>query len=156
MALKTYSNSTNGRACFLGICLTALLMLGACATISPPESATPGASLPAPELVGSPDSGGQAPDSRMLASHSLIREGYRLLTEEKWDAAIRVLERAVGINPHDGPGYYYLAEAWLGKQNLDLADRFNGLALLYLRGDDTWSERVLSQKKRINSTGNGR
>ncbi len=153
MVLKTYSNNTRGKVGVLGLCLTALLMLGACATVSPPVSTKPETALPAPELVGPPDSGGQAPDSRMLASHSLIREGYRLLTEKKWDAAIRVLEQAVGINPHDGLGYYYLAEAWLGKQNLDLAARFNGLASLYLRGDNIWSERALSQKKRIDSTG---
>jgi len=85
----------------------------------------------------------------MLAAHSLTREGYRLLMENNFNGAIRVLERAVGVNPANGPGYYYLAEAWLGKENFDLAFQFNRLASIYLRNDKGWSGLVLSQQKRI-------
>lgn len=130
-----------------GLWLTAILMISACAGVTPPPQRETG--LPAPEMVSPPASTGHADDSRRLASYSLIREGYELLAKNNFEGAIRVLERAVGINPADGQGYYYLAEAWLGKADFELAARFNDLAGLYLRDNPVWSRRVLWQKERI-------
>lgn len=85
----------------------------------------------------------------MMASHSLTLEGYQLLQKNDFDGAIRILERAVGINPSDGPGYFYLAEAWIGKNNFNLASQFNRLAAMYLRDDPAWVRQAEFQKKRI-------
>ncbi len=124
-----------------------LLILTACAGVTPPPA--PETGLPAPEMAAPPAAAGQSPDSRGLAAYSLIQEAYRLLKNGHADAAIRVLERAVGLNPADGPGYFYLAEAWLQKGNSELAARFNDLARLYLRGDTVWAQRASLQKERI-------
>lgn len=134
----------------LFVMILAAWILNACSGITPAPT-PPEKGLPAPEIVEKPDSTNTAPDSRMLASHSLTQEGYQLLKKKDYDGAIRILERAVGVNPSDGPGYYYLAEAWLNKKNYNLASQFNRLALLYLRGDTTWANRAENQKKRINT-----
>ena len=153
MGLKTFLNKNFFVVCGRIVCAAAWLGLSACATIPPAPPPPPETGLPAPEMVEPPDTAGQIPDSRMVASHSLTREGHRLLAENNFDGAIRVLERAVGLNPADGPGYYYLAEAWLGKNNPALAAQFNRLARLYLRDDPAWSGRAEAQKNRIESAG---
>lgn len=107
--------------------------------------------LPAPEKINPPDINQSAGDSRINASHSLTRNGYLLLCEKDYDGAIRLLEKAVGINPSDGPGYFYLSEAWIGKKNYKLAFQFNRLALMYLRDNHKWTERTRFQKKAIDS-----
>ncbi len=113
-------------------------------TIQPDE-------LPTPEKVDLPEENKSASDSRANASHSLTREGYMLLCKKEYDGAIRLLEKAVGINPSDGPGYFYLSEAWIGKNNYKLAFQFNRLALIYLRNNEKWIERTQFQTKAINS-----
>lgn len=133
---------------FRSICIcfaTTFLLLG-CATGRGPGS---GGALPAPELVAPPDKEPGYRDSRTLASHSLTTRGYELLEKGDADGALRLLERAVGINPADGPGYYYLAEAWIAKDNCEQAARFNKLAEIYLRRDRAWVLRARDQKKRI-------
>ncbi|BCS95729.1 hypothetical protein DSLASN_13610 [Desulfoluna limicola] len=111
-------------------------------------------SLPAPELIAPPDKSQGYQDSRTIASHNLTSQGYELLERGDIDGALRLLERAVGINPSDGPGYYYLAEAWIAKDNLDLASRFNSLASIYLRKDRTWTRQAKDQKRRIDAKRN--
>jgi tetratricopeptide (TPR) repeat protein len=124
-----------------------MLFFSACARVAVmPE---PDTGLPAPALTSPGDPSGAAPDARMAAAHSLTVEGYRLFEQKDYDGAIRTLERAVGINPADGPAYFYLAEAWLQKENLALAARFNELATLYLRNNPAWSQQAEHQKKRI-------
>ncbi|MFO7931236.1 MAG: tetratricopeptide repeat protein [Thermodesulfobacteriota bacterium] len=103
----------------------------------------------APDKPGGPGSSGREDDYRMAASSSLTRQGHELLQKDKYDRAIRVLERAVGVNPGDGRGYFYLAEAWIGKENLNQAARFNEMAILYLRDDPAWLQRARAQKERI-------
>lgn len=134
-----------------------IFFLAACAGIHPvPEKETEkDLGLPTPEIIEKPNSEGQAFDSRMMASHNLTQKGYLLLKQNDFDGAIRLLERAVGINPSDGPGYFYLSEAWLGKKNFNLAKQFNGLALLYLRSNLSWTDRAHLQKKRIERGLNG-
>lgn len=148
MDLKTCSTENCIPFYVLLATISACFLLNACSGIQT-EPTLPDMGLPTPEIVEKPDSMNVVPDSRMLASHSLTQEGYQLLKKKDLDAAIRILERAVGINPSDGPGYYYLAEAWINKNNFNLASQFNRLALLYLRSDPTWAERAERQKKRI-------
>jgi len=95
-------------------------------------------------------------DSRAAASHNLTSQGYKRLQKGDTDGALRLLERAVGINPSDGPAYYYLAEAWLAKGNLPMAARFNKLAATYLGNERNWAVRAKDQTKRINSKQNPR
>jgi hypothetical protein len=151
MALRDYSSKTVRILC-LGSCLAAIFAISSCAGV-PPSSAKPKAVIPepapAPAIIEKPAARGIAPDSRTLASRSLTDEGAGLLKDKNFDGAIRVLERAVGVNPQDGPAYYFLAEAWIGKNDPARAAQFNDLAALYLRSDKKWSEQVRSQRKRI-------
>jgi predicted Zn-dependent protease len=84
-----------------------------------------------------------------MASLQMTEQGRELLERKKVDDAIRVLERAVSLNPGNGQNYYHLAEAWLLKRNIKQADEFNYLAGIYLEGDQKWMLRVEEQKKRI-------
>lgn len=136
--------------------LAALILFSGCSLTRPrPAEQMPEQGLPVPEIVATEQQSEHMPDSRMLASHDLTLSGYRLLEKQDYDGAIRLLERAVGLNPSDGPGYYYLAEAWLAKNNFNLAIQFNGLASLYLRHDPAWAKRAGDQKKRINRDRSG-
>jgi tetratricopeptide (TPR) repeat protein len=136
--------------------VVALMVLSSCSLTRPrPAEPVPEQGLPVPEIVATEQQSEHMPDSRMLASHDLTLSGYRLLEKQDYDGAIRMLERAVGLNPSDGPGYYYLAEAWLAKKNFNLANQFNGLASLYLRHDPAWAKRAGDQKKRINQNLSG-
>ncbi|MBW2591987.1 MAG: tetratricopeptide repeat protein [Deltaproteobacteria bacterium] len=89
--------------------------------------------------------------SRIMASHSLTKEGGRLIKKGNIDGAISILERAIGINSKDGEGYYYLAEAWIKKGNLKLAAQYNKLACIYLRNDSRWRSFAEEQVRRISS-----
>ena len=65
------------------------------------------------------------------------------------DDAIRILERAINLNPTNGQNYYYLSEAWLMKGNFTQAAEFNRLAAIYLEDDDKWLYQARQQKERI-------
>ncbi|MDY6904743.1 MAG: tetratricopeptide repeat protein [Thermodesulfobacteriota bacterium] len=133
-----------------GLLLVAgLISLCACAGIPKAPESPAETALPAPEMVGPPGQSDHAADARMAAAHNLVKTGYQLLQQQQYDEAIRVFERAVGINPGDGSAYYYLAEAWLAKGDADRAHRFNELAMLYLRDDSDWARRAVSQQRRI-------
>lgn len=86
-----------------------------------------------------------------MASRNLTTQGRALLKRGDVNGALRLLEQAVGINPSDGPGYYYLAEAWIAKKNFAQASRFNRLAEIYLRWDPDWVLRAKDQKSRIDA-----
>ena len=83
-----------------------------------------------------------------MASLQLTEQGRTLLESGQPDDAIRVLERAVGLNPGNGENYYYLSEAWLMKGDRTRAEEFNELAGLYLKEDD-WKTKLEVQRKRI-------
>lgn len=108
-----------------------------------------GSALPEPERFDHKQKAGQGLDSRSNASYNLTLEGYNLLQKKDYNGAIRILERAVGVNPSDGPGYYYLAEAWMVKGSKRLAVQFNRLASIYLRNSRKWADRAEDQRKRI-------
>lgn len=131
------------------ICVVFIMPFLLFGCVSGRGGSTGAGSLPAPEMIAPPDKSKGYQDSRTIASHNLTSQGYALLERGDIDGALRLLERAVGINPSDGPGYYYLAEAWIAKGNLDQASRFNTLASIYLRKDRSWSRQAKGQKKRI-------
>jgi tetratricopeptide (TPR) repeat protein len=86
---------------------------------------------------------------RALASLEFSRQGQVLLNNGDPHGAIRMLERAINLNPGNGQNYYYLSEAWLMKNDAEQAEEFNRLAELYLRDDPVWRVRVAQQSDRI-------
>ncbi len=84
-----------------------------------------------------------------LASLRLTEQGRMLLESGRPDDAISLLERAVNLNPTNGQNYYYLSEAWLFKGMFAQAEKFNGLAEIYLKEDPQWTTRVVEQRDRI-------
>ncbi len=154
MGSKAYFTSTRRRPWSLGVLTAALLILSACAKTPVVVEKPPVPGLPPPEMVKGPEQNARAAP-RLAAAHSLIQEGYHRLASGDYDGAIRLLERAVGIHPGNGPGYFYLAEAWLGKTDFQRADRFNELATLYLRHDPEWLRQARLQKRRITAGKDG-
>ena len=146
------SNITRFLIIFLAI--IGLVTMG-CTMTSPrpsPASSAP-TSLPSPApsklditVIPAPE---ERPGPRAMASLQMTEQGRELLERKKVDDAIRVLERAVSLNPGNGQNYYYLAEAWLQKRNIKQAEEFNSLAGTYLEGDKSWMFKVEEQKKRI-------
>jgi len=137
-----------GLVCCL-LLLAAMVAFSGCTGKRPAPAETPATGLPAPEIVKTPGDSDRTNDSRLAASHNITVQGYQLLQKKDYDGAIRVLERAVGVNPGNGPGYFYLAQAWLEKENFQLAARFNEMAIMYLRNHPTWSQRARAQKEKI-------
>ncbi|MBU0995597.1 MAG: hypothetical protein KJ737_24145 [Proteobacteria bacterium] len=90
-------------------------------------------------------------DPRMLASLNLTSQAEKLLNEGKYDEAINMLERSVAIHSQNGKNYFFLAEAWLMKGNINLAKEFNQLASIYLKTDSHFSKRIKDQKTKIDS-----
>ena len=86
---------------------------------------------------------------RTVALLSLVDQGRAYLKQDRPDAAIRVLERAVNINPQRGESYYYLSEAWLMKENYSQALEYNRLAETYLGNDPQWAGLVKAQRLKI-------
>ncbi len=86
---------------------------------------------------------------RVLASLRLTEQGRSLLDKGNPDAAIRVLERAINLNPGSGENYYYLSEGWLQKGEAKQAKEFNHLAEIYLNEYPDWTVRIARQKDRI-------
>jgi tetratricopeptide (TPR) repeat protein len=113
-------------------------------------------SSPSTSWETSQDAGGkdkniekQQMSPRALAALQLTEQGRMFLENNQPDDAIGILERALNLNPDNGRNYYYLAEAWLMKGNIDQAAQFNRLAQIYLKDDNEWLNRVLLQKERI-------
>ncbi len=84
-----------------------------------------------------------------LAALNFSEQGQVHLRNKKPDEAIRVLERAVNLNPKNGENYYYLAEAWLMKGNAAQAKEFNRLADIHIKTGPEWKDRIQTQKERI-------
>ncbi len=113
---------------------------------SVPSSSPPHSISALPEELPEPQ---KQTDPRVLAALQLTQQGEILLLKGELGAAIRLLERAVSLNPGHGQNYYYLSEAWLMKGNAQQADEFNRLAELYLGNDSDWKARVARQSDRI-------
>lgn len=102
---------------------------------------------PKKEKPADPSGNKQSPMA--LAALSFSEQGQAHLKNKKPDEAIRVLERAVNLNPRNGENYYYLAEAWLMKGNAVQAKEFNHLAEIYMKTDPGWKLKIESQKDRV-------
>lgn len=141
-----------------------LTFLGGCATVKPglphrPSARTPEAkprspkSQPSKPVVKKRMPANPTPKSqdsaRTVVVLSLVDQGRAYLSQNRPDAAIRVLERAVNINPQRGESYYYLAEAWLMKENFSQALEYNRLAGTYLGSDSEWAGRLKTQQLKI-------
>ncbi|MBM4310728.1 MAG: tetratricopeptide repeat protein [Deltaproteobacteria bacterium] len=107
-----------------------------------PERPAPPAPLPEPTPVPVPE------PPRHTASLQLTDQGRILVEHKSFDDAIRVLERAIALNPRNGENYYYMAEAWLGKGSARQAGEFNRLAGMYLVGSH-WEQRIEQQRRAI-------
>ncbi len=86
---------------------------------------------------------------RLIASLQLTQQARALIETGQADSAIRILEKAVSIDPSNGRNYFYLSKAWLIKGDTEQALNFNELALIHLRSDETWRQRIADQTQRI-------
>ncbi len=103
-----------------------------------------------PALTSEPEPSPESPATpRVLASLQLTEQGRSFLNQGNPDAAIRVLERAINLNPGSGENYYYLSEGWLKKGEAKQAKEFNHLAEIYLNEFPDWTVRIARQKDRI-------
>lgn len=122
---------------WLNILLVVALCLPAVGCMKPALTHEP---PPSPESPATP---------RVLASLQLTEQGRSLLNKGQPDAAIRVLERAINLNPGNGENYYYLSESWLQKGEAKQAKEFNHLAEIYLTEYPDWTVRIARQKDKI-------
>ena len=115
------------------------------------DKQTPPAPLPAgkPSVPQTP----KPDNAQVLAAETLVEQGRQFLAQGAPDAAIRVLERSVALDSNSGQNYYYLAEAWLVKQNAHQAREFNRLADMHLGRDPDWKNRIDRQNDRIKDLG---
>lgn len=120
----------------------------------PPRARQQPSSAPQP---GAPQAAAQTeakkPSPRAVAALTFSDEGRAYLDQGNPDAAIRTLERAVNLYPQSGINYYYLAEAWLMKKNIDQATVYNHLAAVYFEDNPEWLSRAETQLARIRAAG---
>ncbi len=153
MALKTFSTAPRRHQRFIIVLFCGLLLFGCMpqTKVSVYNKQTPPAPLPTRKPSVPPT---VKPDSaQALAAEALVDQGRQLLAQGAPDAAIRVLERSVALDSNSGQNYYYLAEAWLMKQNAHQAREFNRLADMNLGRDPDWKTRIDRQNDRINTLG---
>ena len=118
--------------------------------VPPPETPPPPAERPAPTpSVPSPDAVEKELNSREQVAAVLTDQGRGLLKTGRVDGAIRLFEQAVSQSPHYGPAYFYLAEAWMAKNNGPQARAFHDQAALYLQGQPDWAARLERQQIEI-------
>jgi predicted Zn-dependent protease len=91
----------------------------------------------------------EKPSPRALAALQFTEQGRLMIEGGNPDDAIVILERSLNLYPTNGLNYYYLAEAWLMKENFTQANEFNRLAEIYLQDNSEWLQRVLRQRERI-------
>ena len=144
---------TEMRWCGVGV---AVILIFACrpAVIAPPSTLEPPSS-------GGRESGPppQRPDAvenelrqREQVAAALTAQGRQRLDAGQVERAIRIFEQALSQSAYYGPGYYYLAESWLRKDNGTQARAFHEQAVLYLNDQSAWRERLNRQQKRIEQT----
>ena len=86
---------------------------------------------------------------RAQASLQLTNQGLALLQSSRPDDAIRIFERSISLDTYNGQNYYYMAEAWIMKDNKQQAMEFNQLAEIYLKLDANWTDwEILVAKQR--------
>ena len=128
-----------------------LILVWAChpARIPPPGKPAPSEAYETAPAPPSPKTVEDELHRREQVAAALTEKGRGRLKAGQVDAAIRLFEKALSQSPRFGPGYYYLAEAWLTKHNVAQAQAFNDQATLYLREQPDWRRRVADQQRRI-------
>jgi Tfp pilus assembly protein PilF len=153
MASKTSSVAPRRHQRFILGLLFGLLLFGCTpqAKVSVTDKQTRPAPLPSrkPSVPPTP----KPDNAQVLASEALVEQGRQFLAQADPDAAIRVLERSIALDSNSGQNYYYLAEAWLMKQNAHQAREFNRLADMHLGRDPDWKNRIDRQNDRIKDLG---
>ena len=139
----------------LGFLVFLSLMLYGCyaptVEVSPPPRSIPEREQAPPRAEETEKS--IEPTPRTLASLRFTERARLFLEARKPDDAIRILERAVNLDPNNGQNYYFLAEAWLMKGVSGQAREFNRLAGIYLASENSsWRERVKTQREKIDET----
>jgi tetratricopeptide (TPR) repeat protein len=129
------------------------LFLVSCQTkVTPPSGPRPEPFPPPPAEEAVPSRPPPAEDparKRGQAAAALTERGRQLMVNGQVDPAMRLFEQALSLAPQYGPGYYYLAEAWLTKDNWSQAREFHRQAALYLEQDGAWRARMVQQRRRI-------
>ena len=131
--------------------LLAVFYLAACRPVliaPPPDVAPPSTGLPESPLP-SPEALEDELKQRERVAAALTTRGRKLMETGRVDAAIRLFEQALSQSPHYGPGYFYLAEAWLGKNSVTQARTFHDQAALYLPAEPAWQNRLDRQGRII-------
>ncbi len=153
MASKTSSTAAIKLQRFILGLFCGLLLFGCMpkTKVGVTDKQTPPAPLPAgkPSVPQTP----KPDNAQVLAAEALVEQGRQFLAQGAPDAAIRVLERSVALDSNSGQNYYYLAEAWLVKQNAHQAREFNRLADMHLGRDPDWKNRIDRQNNRIKDLG---
>ena len=130
-----------------------ILLFSACrpAILAPPPDLEPPPEerkAPPPDAVP-PEAVQDELSRRAQVAAALTDQGRQLLEAGRVDQAIRIFEQALSQSAYYGPGYYYLAESWLQKDNGTQARAFHEQATLYLNDQSAWRERLNRQQKRI-------
>lgn len=135
---------------WLQLALIGLFLVSCKTTLSPPSHEAPPPPPPeerAPPPLQVPDE--KAALERRQAAAALTDRGRILMADGQVDPAMRLFEQALSLAPRYGPGYFYLADAWLLKNNWLQAREFHHQAVLYLPADRAWQKRVDAQRRRI-------
>ncbi len=135
---------------WLYLMLAAMLLVACKSAVSPPTGAIPGQRPPdASDPPSDPAPDEDAGREREQAATALTDRGRTLMADGQIDPAMRLFEQALSLAPRYGPGYYYLAEAWMAKNNWPQARAFHRQAALYLEDNSAWKGRVARQRRRI-------
>ncbi|RJQ65723.1 MAG: hypothetical protein C4530_00065 [Desulfobacteraceae bacterium] len=134
-----------------------LLLATGCATLPPEAPPRPKQTprqtpqVPAPPVQSEEPETTKpvAPGPRAIASLKLTDQAQAFIASKEPDQAIRIIEKAIAIDPANGYNYYFLAEAWLMKGDRKQAREFNRLAGMYLKKDVDGSMKVEKQLERI-------
>ena len=140
------------RSCLRFCLLTGLLLVSCQTAVRPPSGPQPEPPPAPPTEEPAPSRPRPADDpaqKREQAAAALTERGRRLMADDQIDPAMRLFEQALSLAPRYGPGYYYLAEAWLVRNNWSQAQEFHRQAALYLEADGAWQARVAQQRRRI-------
>ena len=134
----------------LRIALAGLMLMSCKTAVAPPPGAPP-LTPPSGEQTTTtrPTPREDAARQRLQAAAALTDQGRALMADGQIDPAMRLFEQALSLAPRYGPGYYYLAEAWLSKNNFSQARAFHHQAALYLEDNSVWEGRVVRQRRRI-------
>ena len=99
--------------------------------------------------TASPAGPAEPQEPRLRASQALTGQARALLEQNDPEGALRLLERAVNLAPQAGETYYWLAEAWIAKDDPAQAMEYHRLAARFLSAAPDWLDLLTEQKERI-------